>query len=282
MGRRSLLLGLGLSPVAGWCSAGTAPLRLRYPRPDGPPDAHDYMAGLLRLALQAAGLQAAVEASRAPMVQGRWLLELGRAELDVAWAMTSETLERRLLPVRVPVFRGLFGWRVLLVRRADRERWAEARSLADLKDTVFAQGADWTDTAILRANGLRVHTGTHKSRLEQAVLQGRADAYPRGLPELAHELERPGQALVLEPHLLLHYRAPVYFFVHPGRPELAEALSLGLRRLQVDGRLERYVREGLFEDLEQAALTKRRVIELRNPELPAQTPLEPGWWWQPQ
>ncbi|MDP1340920.1 hypothetical protein, partial [Klebsiella variicola] len=65
-----------------------------------------------------------------------------------------------LLTVRIPIDRGLMGWRLLLVRRSELAQWDQVRHLDDLRRRIAGQGHDWPDTAILRANGLQVGTSS--------------------------------------------------------------------------------------------------------------------------
>jgi hypothetical protein len=257
---------------------------LRYPLPgSGVPDTHDYPAALLAMALGAADWPALVTPTKMPMVQARWLIELDRplpeALVDVVWTMSTPELEARFLPVRVPIFKGLFGWRVLLVRKAERLRFAQVRSLADFKGAVFGQGQGWPDTDILRANGLRVRTAAQPSTLVNLLLNGQIDAFPRGVAELHGEMERLGHLLALEPSLVLHYRAPMYFFVHRDRPDVARALATGLARLQATGRFDQFVQAQLASELAMAALPRRRLLALHNPLLTPETPAPDSPLW---
>ena len=42
--------------------------------------------------------------------QNRVLKEIEKGTIDVSWTMTNKEREERLLPIRVPLFKGLFGW----------------------------------------------------------------------------------------------------------------------------------------------------------------------------
>ena len=85
------------------------------------------------------------------------------------------------------------------------------------------------------------------------------------------------------PNLCLHYPAAVYYFVAPDDKELASALELGLQRLRANGVMEKLFLQYHGEDLARARLGARKVIELRNPLLSPQTPLDkPDLWFKPQ
>lgn len=286
---RRTVLSLGLAAGCGWLAHSRAdPVGVglvRYPRPTREFDeANWYPLLLLRAALRASGAQHQIEPSLPVMGQSRTLIELEQATglVDVGWAMTSRARERALLPVRIPLHKGLFGWRLLLVRPERQEAFAQVRRLEDLRAFRLAQGTDWPDTAVLRANGLQVVTSSSYEQLFDLLLQGRVDAFPRAVAEIWWELDRRGQPLAVEPHLALRYPAPIYFFVPPRRRDLAVALERGLRRLLQEGEFETLFQRQHADALKRSHLASRRVLDLRNPDMPAQTPVaESGLWHRP-
>lgn len=252
----------------------------RYPRGQDP--LHSYATDLLALALQRAGRPEHLEPAREVMSQSRALLEMSRPRppLDVFWTMTSREREQRLLPVRLPLERGLLGWRVPLVRRADLARFAQVQRLRDLAALTAVQMHDWPDTQILRANGLPVETSTQYEALFAMLARGRADYFPRSLIEASAEAQAHAELdLVVEPTLLLFYRAPVYFFVTPSRPDLAADLQRGLELALADGGQERLFRQYFGGLLEHHRTMSRRLMPLHNPELTADTPLDRKALW---
>ncbi|MDH0863725.1 hypothetical protein [Mitsuaria sp. GD03876] len=243
----------------------------------------DYFISLLHAALQRSGARYALVQTQSEMVQSRALLEMASNEpgVDVFWTMTDPQREKTLLPIRVPLDRGLIGWRLCLTRAADRDRLRDVRELRDLARLIAGQMHDWPDTAVLRANGLPVQVSTHYQGLFQMLSQGRFDYFPRSIFEIDAELTSfADQDLIIDPHLLLHYPAALYMFVRPGRPRLAADLARGMEALVADGTFERLSRQ-LFGDLvKRHRVDQRRVLRLRNPLLPAATPLErKALWW---
>lgn len=270
------------------CAVLAAPERVIYMRAQAEPDIRDrYFADLLQLALdktRASHGAATAEASPVLMRQSRALLSLEQGRyLDVLWTMTSREREAKLAPIRIPLLRGLLGYRLLVIRRDRVRDFAGIGELASLAALTAVQGHDWPDTAILRANGLRVETSSTEIAGMYAMLRlGRVDYFPRGVNEAWTELARlTGTELMVEPHLLLRYTAPVYFFVRPGRPELAARIETGLRRALADGSLERHFRT---HPATRSALTTLEagdwtVLELENPTLPDQTPVSDTALW---
>jgi hypothetical protein len=283
--RRLLLAGAGLGLLR---EAGAAePDSVVYPRHEALQDMQiGYIQRLMHAALARCGRPYQTRQAPTLMVQSRALLELARPEptIDVFWTMSNAERERKLLPVRIPIERGLIGWRIALVRRADLERWKDVRRLDQLAAYNAGQMHDWPDTEILRTNGLPVQTSTHFQGLFSMLALGRIDYFPRSLLEIAAERdEHQHMKLEIEPHLLLHYPAALYFFVAPSRPRLAEDLSRGLERMQADGSFEQMFRKQFDGVLDRLNLGKRRVLQLRNPVLPADTPLQrKELWWVPK
>ncbi|WP_326537619.1 substrate-binding periplasmic protein [Pseudorhodoferax sp.] len=262
-----------------------APLRLRYPQPmrrDIP--VRSLPLELLRRAVERAGRVVELEPSQHVMVQARSVRELAADSglIDLLWTVTSREREQALRPVRIPIFRGLYGWRLLLVRRGDSARFAALRSLADLQPLRLLQGADWPDTRVLRDNGLRVETAQSFESLFKMLQAARGDAFPRGVTEIGWEQSQRSDRFEVEPALALHYPSAEYYFVSQRNLALAELLERGLERMQASGEHEELLLDIHGEALRAARLHERRVLSLRNAELPEATPLQRrALWWRP-
>ena len=262
-----------------------APLRLRYPQPmrrDIP--VRSLPLELLRRAVERAGRVVELEPSQHVMVQARSVRELAADSglIDLLWTVTSREREQALRPVRIPIFRGLYGWRLLLVRRGDSARFAALRSLADLQPLRLLQGADWPDTRVLRDNGLWVETAQSFESLFKMLQAARGDAFPRGVTEIGWEQSQRSDRFEVEPALALHYPSAEYYFVSQRNLALAELLERGLERMQASGEHEELLLDIHGEALRAARLHQRRTLSLRNAELPEATPLQRrALWWRP-
>ncbi len=279
--RRDLLLS---SAVVPWAAHG-ASRRVRIPHVSARAEmTNNYPAVLLDQALAAAGVPVTLEPTSELVPQNRALQELGRrnSRLDVVWTMTSTEREQQALPVRFPIFKNLYGWRLLLALPEVAARLREVQSLVDLKRFSMVQGLEWPDTGILQANGLHVVVSPNYDAMFKQLRLGRADAFPRSIEEIWWEQERYGQGLVVVPDLCLHYPAPIYYFVAPDDAPLATAIFVGLQRLRANGSFDKLFMKFHGADLERAKLQSRRVISLRNPLLPPDTVVdEPGLWYRP-
>lgn len=121
-----------------------------------------------------------LEPSAQPMPQSRAQLRLEQDDpgLQVMWAQSRDDLEETLLPIRIPIYRGLIGWRIPLVSAANKDLLASVRTLDDLRRLRFGQRQDWADTPILRANGLEVKTSQNYESLFRMLDAGRFEVFP--------------------------------------------------------------------------------------------------------
>ncbi|RME75941.1 MAG: ABC transporter substrate-binding protein [Planctomycetota bacterium] len=288
MGRplASLATALGVLLLAS-AVANAAPRVVRYPRGVSENDTRSaYFVELLRLALDktaATDGPVRLEPSRALMRQGRALASLARRQhIDVAWSMTSREREALVRPVRIPLLKGLLGYRVLLVRKGEAARFASIEDLAGLRRLRAGQGADWPDVQILEANGLPVVKSSSYEGLFGMLARGRFDYLPRGVTEVWEELRTHATLPIeLEPHLLLHYPSAIYFFVAKDDTALAERLERGLRAALADGSFDALLRShpATRPAFERTHFERRRILELTNPLLPEQTPLDDERLW---
>ena len=255
---------------------------LRYPRrADGDEFRSLYALAQLQLALDKAGSPLRLEPSYYSMEQERALVNLEHNDrLDVAWSMTSIEREQRLLPVRIPLDKGLFGWRIALLPKSRAQLLKDVRNLDDLRQFSAGQGHDWPDSAILRSHGLPVKVSSNYGSLFRMLQAQRFDYFPRSVIEIWDELEHPrARQLIVDPHVLLHYPTAMYFFFSRKRPELAETVRIGMEKAIADGSFERLFQQHFAASLQRTQLDQRQLIELHNPLLPSATPLQRRELW---
>lgn len=258
---------------------------VRYPAIEDSGDQRsDYPIALLELALKKAGSTATLQSSSARVSKSRalYLLETG-VEVDVVWTMTSIEREKRFLPVRIPIYKGLGSYRLLLIRREDQPKFSALKNEAALKQQLLSQMHDWVDTAVLRHNKFKVLDASSYQSLFQMLLHKRVDAVPRSVLEIAAEQQLfAEQGLHIETDWLLHYPGAVYFFVSNKNPQLAEQIESGLRQALKDGSFDLLFQKHFVSQLKKMRLSERTLVELQNPLLPPETPLgESGLWYKP-
>ena len=268
--------------AAALVGAPATPLTVIYPAPESDSDRRsEYAIELLKLAVGKSGLDVRLQRSEERFVQARAIRQLQTQQgLDVLWSMTSIQREADLRPIRIPIDKGLLGWRLLFVNQAALERFAGVRDLPQLKAFVAGQNDTWPDTEILRANGLQVRTNESYEGLFKMLGASRIDYFPRSVDEAWDELDfwRTSR-WAMDPVLVLHYPAAKYFFVNQSNVTLATALEKGLRMAIKDGSFERLFQQYHGKAIRQSKLQERQVIELVNPILPPLTPLSERELW---
>ena len=194
-----------------------------------------------------------------------------------------------LLPVRIPVLRGLLGHRLFLVHRPDLDRFSRINTLAELSQVSIGSVKHWVDTTIMQAAGLSVVTGTTYDGLFKMMQAHRFETLTRGVHQIDSEMAAieadPANDIVVEPHLLLHYHLPVYFWFSrdEGGQRRAERVQAGLTAMAADGSLERMFEARFGAVIRKYDVAHRTIIELPNPLLSPEDPVDDTrFWYRPR
>ncbi|GAB3254687.1 substrate-binding periplasmic protein [Chitinimonas naiadis] len=280
---RPYLITLALAAAATFAATLCPAQTVIYPRPETADDRRsDFPIELLKLALAQSRSGYTLQPSELTMFQSRSIAEVaaGTGRVHVLWSMTSREREQQLLAIRIPIDKGLLGWRVALVRQDDLARFASVRGASQLKTLNAGQGYDWPDLKILQFNGYRVTGSSSYDGLFKQLASGKIDYFPRSVIEVLEEAaSSQSEGLAIEPTLLLHYPAARYFFVNKHNQGLATAIEQGLEAAIRNGSFEALFQRYHDGTIAQLNLNKRRVIELQNPLLPADTPLTRSELW---
>lgn len=239
----------------------------------------DYHVLLLKKALSYSAIPYTLKPTTETMTQGRVLREISQQTgiVDVYWSMTSAAREKQLRPIRVPLNRGLLGWRLLLVK----DNTPFSLTLRNKQNTLFVQGHDWPDSQILKANGIKIHTTNDYHAMFTMVEKGRVDALPRSVIEIDQEKQDIAAKLFIAPDIMLYYPTAEYFFVSNDDSALALAIEHGLHEMIKDGSFNTLFEQQYGAIIKQLNQQKRQVLKLQNPSLPVATPLDKPQYWQP-
>jgi len=206
-------------------------------------------------------------------------LALGRT-VDVVWSMTTQERERALRPIRIPIHKGLIGWRLPLIHRNYREQFNQLYTVEELRQLRLGQVHDWPDTNILKHNGFRVQPVQSYRGVFRMLVSGRLDYFPRSIVEIWDEAATYADSgIEVDEHLLIYYPAAFYFFVNHKDTELAEDIERGLNEMLASGEFDELFNQYNAPLLQRAQLHKRTVIRLENPLLPEATPLARADLW---
>lgn len=230
----------------------------------------------------------ALEASVAMHEKRRiYVLEHNEAGINVSLFPAQKGLDDSLVPVRIPVDRGMLGYRVLLIREADQPAFDKVRSVEDLRQFTFGLLGFWEDVPIMKEAGLKVVTGTSYDGLFKMLGAGRFDAFSRSSGEILQEYslrEKDMPGVAIEKHLVLHYPMPAYFWFpnsEDGRKR-AERIRLGLAEMIKDGSFQALFDQEFGPLIKRLDLDHRVVLELSNPLLGDGDPLgDASLWYHP-
>lgn len=242
----------------------------------------EYCDGLLKLALSYSSVKYEYTYDTHPDSVARGIHQLNSGVTDVLWTGTTAELEEAMRPIRIPLYRGLLGYRIFMIREGDQHLFDDIQSPRDLSRFRFGQGTTWPDTAVLKSSGLNVVTTLKYERLFYMLDGGRFDVFPRGIHEPWEEMKRrPNMKLAVEEKLLLIYRMPFYFFVAKDNVKLQREIEQGLEKAISDGRFEEYFFASplIRNMLKEANIKNRKAFYLENPTLPPETPVDKKELW---
>lgn len=218
--------------------------------------------------------------------QGRviHLLVKNTPGIHLLWTMTNLKRESLLLPIRIPLTKGLLSHRVCIIRKEDRDKFKGIKSIDEFnkKEYKIGSGHDWPDTNILRQGGFRVHTSSSYNSLFRMLRSQRFDCFARGVNEPWKEIViHKDKDLIVDEHLAIVYRAPIYYFVNKNNKTLANRIEKGLLKIIRSGKFQSLFEKHHSELLRKAKLNKRNVIFLENPSLHPKTPVDnPIFWYK--
>jgi hypothetical protein len=213
--------------------------------------------------------------------EGRGEVSLINGEFDVQWLSTSAYREQQLTAIKIPIYRGLIGLRLLLVKKENKDRISRIQTLQQLQQLTGGHGTHWADLPIYKANNLPVVSNANYEPLFLQLAADRFDYFHRGVNEIWDEYARHSKTLDIADNVMLFYPHPVYFFVNKDKPELADHLERGLKIALEDGSYKALFYNYHGESIRQAKLYKRKLIRLSNPTLPKNTPTIDTHWWLP-
>lgn len=244
-------------------------------------------------------LRAAMEKTRATHGDYRWEVALGMSHqrqvkelqdggITVLLQTASVDLEKAFTPVRIPVDKGILGYRVFLIRKADAPKFAAVKTVEDLKKFSVGQGAAWQDVAVWKHNGFKVVEGSSYQGLFHMLEGNRFDFFSRGINEVTEEYdlqkaELPG--IAIEESLCVYYPWPRYFYCadsEAGR-RLAARIEAGITAVFADHSVfDPIFKKYHGESLRRLNLKSRRILRIENPTLPAETPVgRREFWYDP-
>ena len=250
---------------------------------------YEYPHKLLERILSITEIQygpAKIKQSQNVMVRNRTLIELENGvNIHVMAEAPKPEWEKRLIPIRIPIRKGIQGYRTFLILKKNQPMLSKITTLKQLKEIPTGSGQQWSTTRILTDNGFDVRKGTSYEGLFSMLAKERFVTFGRGINETPVEYETHKNKfpeLAIEQDLLLYIPLPTYFFVTPKMPWLAQRIEDGLNEMIADGTFNKMFQAEFGELIKDANLSKRRVFKINNSNLSPETPLDIArYWYQP-
>ena len=117
-----------------------------------------------------------------------------------------------------PIMKGLLGYRILIIREQDREKFANITSAQQLKQLRLGIPETWADADLFRHNGYTVVERGDFDGLFKRLAAGEFDYVAFGANEVEDVYKNRAQALgglIVDDSLLIFYPFPLVFYVHP-------------------------------------------------------------------
>lgn len=181
---------------------------------------------------------------------------------------TQEGAREGLIRVDVPVLNGFMGYRILLIRKEDQARFSGIKTRDELSRLPMGFAKGW-EGHVYKHNGFSVAEPLNMTMLLKMLAGKRYFFVPLSVVEIDDRYEidgKPVDKLVPEQTLLIYMPLPVYFYVSPEYPELAERLTAGLIYIKRSGQMDGIFKAHFGARLHRLQLSERTLIELTNPD----------------
>ncbi|NVK55544.1 MAG: transporter substrate-binding domain-containing protein [Alteromonadaceae bacterium] len=244
-----------------------------------------YFLAQLSLALKMAEQSYQLIPSPVPtMPEDRSIMLINNGYYNVHWLNTSENREDELLAIKIPLAKGLIGWRLMLIHASNAQRFSSVKDVSELKKLVAGVGHDWPDMAVFQHNNFSVFSASSTAGLQRMLNLKRIDYFPRSILEIWQEhatTEHP--QLIIDESMVLQYPAAMYFFVAKDNVALHDAIKYGLEKAIETGEFDALFYQYFGDVITKAKLDQRRLFKVSNPIINDQEYLsKEALWFSPE
>ncbi|MDN3608860.1 hypothetical protein ACFFUP_18580 [Vibrio ostreicida] len=243
-----------------------------------------YTIALIKFLVEKSGQDIKLQPYKAPVdSQSRKVNLLKEGKLTIDWLGADKTLEKELLPIRYPVFRGLLGHRIFITNKTIAAKLGSIDNIEQLQQLGIIQGEGWADVNVLKSGGFKVREVPNFDNIFRIVDSGRTDLFPRAVIEPYSEVAQRSQLtnLVVDDKVMLIYRFPMFLFVSPTNPDIAKLMQETFEKSYQDGSFEAFFEQAplVVKTFEQAGIRNRKAFKIDNPHLSDETRSIPEQYW---
>lgn len=241
---------------------------------------------LLKLALDSTikshgPYQLNVYTTRHSFSRASYMLEQGNV-FQVASLGASQGFDKNLIAIKIPLYQGMLGFRLLASNKKSAIKMAKVNRLAQLRDFKAGFNNQWSDFSIFKTNGLPVETAANFENLYKMLSYRRFDYFPRSIREIDAELERyqdETKNLVIVKNLALFYPHPIYYHVSPQYGNFAKRIEIGLKNILHTGKFKLLFLKHHYQYIKKYKPNELNVIHLKRSD---QFPSPNTSWWYDQ
>ena len=233
-------------------------------------------------------LEAALNATKAS--QGQWQLQESLTDYPLAAdeasvfrskgfdifgtvAGNAKLANEKKILIPLPLMKGLLGYRILIIRAADKEKFVAIKSAQQLQQLRMGIPSTWADAELFRHNGYKVEEKGSFDDLFTRLENNEFDYVTFGANEVTgvfSERAAKSDKLIVDSSLVVFYPFPLVFYVNPDSKALAARVTEGLQIISANGELDKIFNRYFAADLAAVNLPARAMIKLKNPILPAE------------
>ncbi len=243
-----------------------------------------YAYSLLQLALDSTieshgPYQLGTYKTRHSFSRASYMLEQGHV-FQIASFGASQGLGKNLIAIKIPIYQGMLGFRLLASNIESAKKLAKIKNLTELRAFEAGFNGQWSDFSIFKTNGLAVETAANFESLYKMLSYKRFDYFPRSIREIDIELERFQDAtnnLVVVENIALFYPHPVYFHVSPRYQAFAQRIEIGLKNILHTGQFKLLFLKHHYQYINKHKPNELNVLHLKR--VPKFTNPDTSWWY---
>ena len=223
-----------------------------------------YFHDLLKLAIKKSKQAVTLKQVNIPTLPNSRSVDLiNTGHYDIDWISTNSKREEELRAIRIPLYKGLLGWRIFFIHQELQPTFSKINSIEQLRLLTAGLGIDWPDTKIMKDNGFNVYGSVHTASLIDMLGKQRIDYFSRSIMEIWGEQDQLiGRPIKVESTLALQYKSAMYFFVRKDNDLAFNVVSTGLNNAIKDGSFDALFCEYFAADLHKSQLQNRRILSI--------------------
>lgn len=233
---------------------------------------YQYTYDLLQLVIDATKAdfgEASLQVSDLIMSRNRIFRALQEGEtINVIAEASNLQWNKQLIPIKIPIRKGIQGFRIFIIKKENVSRLAQITSLAQLTALDTGSGSQWSTKVAMQQAGFKIIESNQYDSLFNMLLKGRFITFGRGVNEVFQEVEQFNQQypdLVVDESIMLHIPLATYYYVSPNKPRLAQRIQIGLQRIIDNGQFDQLFYQRHCDFLIKSKLNQRLVFKIDNP-----------------